>query len=400
MDAVLSLNAFHSFTVGVIVFLLGWRINNAVSLFQEYTIPEPVTGGLLIAMLLAFAHAVFGFNIEFDMGARDELMLYFFTAIGLNASFKKLLSGGLSLAVLLAATIVFLIAQDLIGTSLASLIGLEPTVGLLAGSISLVGGHGTAIAWAPVIASQHNVPNALEIGTACATFGLVLASLMGGPIAQYFIRTKNLTPPPNPQLDIGTMRSESIKSSFDSVTVLRTLLALHIAIFLGLLLQESLDEFGIMLPSFVPCLVMGIILTNIVPLIFPKYPWPAESRPLALIAEVALGVFLAMSLMSLDLLNLASLAGPLAILLGAQFIFSVAFTSLIIFKIMGKDYESAVICAGFGGIAMGSTPTAIANMTAVSERYGAAPKAFIIVPLVCSFFIDIMNAMIISFFLS
>ena len=399
---VLRIGPSLAFTLGIIVLFMGKRVNGTVGFLREFSIPEPVTGGLLFSILFGIVYAATGVAVEFDLAARDFLLIYFFTTIGINASIKDLLSGGKPLVVLLVITVAYMVIQDLTGVSVAALFGLPAPVGLLGGSVSLIGGHGTAIAWAPRIAENHGVSNAMEIGIACATFGLILASLMGGPIAKFLITRHNLTPEKKEQLDVGVPEDNG-NGRITSLDFLDAILAIHMSILLGLLLNQGLLRLGLELPMFVPCLFAGILLTNLIPENFPRLSgsrWPSRTPSMALIADVSLGTFLAMSLMSMQLWTLIDLAGPIITILLAQFMIAVAINLFVVFRAMGRNYDAAVVCAGFGGISLGSTPTAMANMSAVTQRYGASHLAFIIVPLVCAFFIDLVNAVLIPFFLA
>ncbi len=402
VDGNLHVAQFITVTLGIIVLFVGKRINDVVPLLREYSIPEPVTGGLLFSVLFAILYSTTGVALEFDLAARDALLVYFFTTIGINASFKDLLSGGRPLVVLLTITVAYMVIQNLVGISTAGLLGLPSEVGLLGGSVSLIGGHGTAIAWAPRIAEDYGVANAMEIGIACATFGLILASLMGGPIAKFLIKRHQLTPNAETLPDVGTSPAEQ-KTSIGYRDVLDTLLAIHICVLLGSLLNDGLSRLGLQLPLFVTCLFAGILVTNLMPKQFPRIsgrPWPSRTLPVSLIADISLGAFLAMSLMSMQLWALADLAGPIFVILAAQFAIAVILNILVVFRVMGRNYDAAVVCSGFGGISLGSTPTAMANMSAVAQRYGPSHLAFIIVPLVCAFFIDLINALVIPFFLN
>ena len=215
-DGALQIGPFLAFTIGIIVLFVGKRINDAVGFLREYSIPEPVTGGLLFSLLIALIYAFADVAINFELGARDLLLVYFFTTIGINASIKDLLAGGKPLIILLVITIVFMVLQDLLGITVARLFDLPAAVGLLGGSVSLIGGHGTAIAWAPKISEQYGVANAMEIGLACATFGLILASLMGGPIAKFLINRHKLTPEKVEPLDVGAAQQDD-KASISSL---------------------------------------------------------------------------------------------------------------------------------------------------------------------------------------
>jgi ESS family glutamate:Na+ symporter len=394
-----ELTAFQAFNLGIIVLFAGRYLNLNVGFLRDFNIPEPVTGGILCSLAFAFLYFTTGIETSFDLRARDALLIYFFTGIGLNSDFRTLLQGGKPLVLLLIATLVYMVVQNVIGVSVATATGLSSVVGVIGGTASLIGGHGTTIAWAPIFASEHGVPNALEIGVACATIGLILAALMGGPIAKYLITRHKLEPDVIAQPDFG-LTYDTKHSDIDYVNVLYAWLVLNVAIGLGLSLNEGLEQLGFKVPNFLTCLFMGIVLTNTVPLLFKGLSWPARSQSLGLISDIALGVFLAMSLMSMQLWTLVDLAIPVLSILGAQFLVAVLYTLFVIFNLMGRDYEAAVVCSGFGGISLGATPTAIANMTAVTKTFGAAHRAFIIVPLVGAFFIDIANTFIIRFFLN
>jgi len=402
VDGVLKISPFLAVTLGIVVLFVGKRLNGAVGFLREFSIPEPVTGGLLFSVLFGIVYAAFGVAVEFELAARDFLLVYFFTTIGINASLKDLFAGGKPLVILLAITIGYMVVQNLTGITIASLFDLPTAVGMLGGSVSLIGGHGTAIAWAPRIAENYDVANAMEIGIACATFGLILASLMGGPIAKFLINRHDLKPNEVEPQDVG-MSQEDEKKGIGHLDFLDALLGIHICIIVGIFLNEVIEEAGLQLPLFVTCLFAGILITNLIPKNFPRFSgrsWPTRTPSIALIADISLSTFLAMSLMSMQLWTLVDLAGPIFTILGVQFVIAIAVNIFIVFRVMGRNYDAAVVCAGFGGISLGSTPTAMANMAAVTTRYGASHLAFIIVPLVCAFFIDLANAILIPFFLA
>ena len=401
-DGAIYIGPLLAFTIGIVVLFIGKRINDSVGFLREFSIPEPVTGGLLFSVITALIYALGDVAINFKLEARDFLLVYFFTTIGINASLKDLVAGGKPLIILLIITIVYMALQNVLGISVAHLFDLSAAVGMLGGTVSLIGGHGTAIAWAPKISEQYGVANAMEVGLACATFGLILASLMGGPIAKFLIGRYKLTPEKKEELTIGVAQQQSEKPTITSLQFLDSILALHVCIISGIILNEVIKNLGLDLPLFVTCLFAGILITNTIPRSFPRLtrmPWPSRSPTIALIADVSLGTFLAMSLMSMQLWTLVAMAGPIMAILTAQFLFAIAVNLFVVFPALGRTYDAAVVSAGFGGISMGSTPTAMANMSAVATRYGASRMAFIIVPLVCAFFIDIVNAMLIPLFL-
>ncbi len=391
---------FMALTIGIIVFFTGAILTRRISILQDYNIPEPVSGGLIAALLALLIYVIFDTSISYELDTRDRLLVYFFTAIGLNARFDDLVKGGKPLLILLGLTIVFMVVQNLVGLLGTTVLGMPRPVSVLVGSASLIGGHGTAIAWAPDIAKQYGVENALEIGIACATFGLILASLVGGPIAKFLIERDDLKADSEAEPVVGLKHSEDEKPDINHINLMGALLALHIAIILGYLANEALEAQGFKLPLFVSCLLVAILMSNLQPLLLPRLPWPARTPALALISDYALSIFLAMSLMSMQLWTLAGLAGPLLGILALQTFVAVMFIVFILFRAMGSNYEAAVLSAGFGGFTLGATPTALANMGAVTKKFGPAPTAFIILPLVSAFFVDLVNAFLIKAFIA
>jgi ESS family glutamate:Na+ symporter len=398
-EHVLHVRPFLAVTAGIVVLFVGKALNRRFALLREYNIPEPVSGGLLFSIAFGFAYLVSGVAVDFELGARDILLVYFFTVIGINAHVSDLARGGKPLVVLLTVTLAFMLAENAVGVGAARLLGLDPSIGLLAGSVSMTGGHGTAIAWAAVIAAQRGVANAMEIGVVCATMGLVLASLAGGPVARSLIRRHRLEAPPEEGFDVS-VRVGAQHPQIDYFAFLRAILAIHVAGIVGIVAHGWLESAGVKLPLFLPSMGAGILLTNLAPRLRWFAGWPSRTAALALIAEVSLGVFLAMSLMSMKLWALGGLAGPLVVLLALQLALAVLFAVCVCFRVLGRGYDAAVIAAGFVGFGLGATPTAMANMTAVTQRHGPSPLAFLVVPLVGAFFIDVANALVIRTFLA
>ena len=389
---------FLAVTCGILVLFLGKAVNRRVRVLQEYTIPEPVTGGLLVALAILVIHIATGYRVIFELTARDVLLVYFFTTIGLNARLSDLKAGGRPLVILLVCVTAFLVVQDVMGVAIATLLGRPPAMGMIAGSVSMLGGHGTAIAWAPAFAAK-GVDNALEIGVLCATAGLVMASVLGGPVARFLIERHRLQGPAGETPEVG-VHYDDAPPRIDYFSFLQSILAIHVSGVIGILVHQWLASAGVTLPLFVPCLMAGILLSNLLPRVAPRVRWPSHTPALALIAELSLGVFLAMSLMSMELVGLADLAGPLLVLLAMQGALAVLFAIVVTFRALGRTYDAAVISAGFIGFGLGATPTAMANMTAVTQRRGASHVAFLVVPLVGAFFIDLLNTVAIRVFLS
>jgi len=392
-----EIGSFVAFTLAIILLFLGKAALMRSRLLRTYSIPEPVIGGFLCVAVIGLSYFVLNLQVTFDLPMRDMLLLYFFAGIGLRSDVRTLLSGGRPLAILTVLAAVFILLQNGVGMGVAVAFGMEPRAGLMAGSISLTGGVGTTIAWAPMFTEKLGIQNAAEIGVAANTVGLISACVVGGPIARFLIQRHHLKTGSAEDLDIGVSNKQP-HTPIDSYGILWAWLWLNVAMILGYGVNQMLIAAGMNLPAFVATLIAGIFIGN-VRLLLPRLPelsWPGEEQGLALISDICLGLFLVMALMALKLWELQSALGFLAVVMTLQVLLSVTFTVFVVFRAMGKDYEAAVISAGFGGITLGSTATAIVNMTAVSKQYGAAHRAFIVVPLVCGFFVDLINAIIIG----
>ncbi|MEO1138787.1 MAG: sodium/glutamate symporter [Pseudomonadota bacterium] len=389
---------FITMTLGFAVFLGGWWINHRFEFLQAFNIPEAVTGGLIAAVLLLVLYLTTAVELTFEMTTRDLFLVIFFAGIGLNARLSDLLSGGKPLVLLLGLTLVTILMQNLIGGLGAVLFDYPVQIGVLFGSASLIGGHGTAIAWAPDVAQATGLEGAPELGVAVATLGLVLAALVGGPIAKMLVEGRNLVPNrPEEELAVGLPIEDGVKPPpINHVTFMYAALALNVAVIAGYFLHQAIGATGLKLPLFVPCLIMGILLGNLHGVVFPRGYAISRTPALALINDFTLGAFLAMSLMSLQLWALADLGAAILAILTAQTLFAVLFVLYVLFPLLGGGYRAAVLAAGFGGFALGATPTAIANMTAVTKRYGPSPIAFVVLPLVSAFFVDLANAVVIQ----
>jgi ESS family glutamate:Na+ symporter len=387
---------FLSFTLTIILLFAGKLASMRYEILRRYSIPEPVVGGFLCAAVVGAIYFLFDLQVSFNLAARDWLLLYFFAGIGLKSDLRTLLSGGRPLLALIVLASAFILLQNLIGMGVAGAFGMDPKAGLMSGSIALTGGVGTTLAWAPTFVEKLGIGNAMELGVASNSIGLISACVIGGPIASYLIGKHRLQTGPGTDLDIG-VSNETPHMAVDSYGVLWAWLWLNVSLILGYFIDIGIKETGAHLPMFVSCLIAGIFINNLRPL-FPRITWPGRDQGLALISDISLGMFLTMALMSLQIWELRNALLFLAVVMTLQILLSIAYTLWIVFRTMGRDYEAAVICAGFGGITLGSTATAIVNMTAVAKQYGAAHRAFILVPLVCGFFIDLINAVVISNF--
>jgi ESS family glutamate:Na+ symporter len=396
---------FLSVTLGMIVFFLGAFLTRRIGFLRNFNIPEPVSGGMAIAVFTWAILAITGLKITFDLASRDLLLVIFFATIGLNARIADLISGGRTIAILVGLTVGFIIVQNVVGLAGTMLFDLPRPVGVLLGSASLIGGHGTAIAWGPTIAQSTGFAAAAEVGIAAATLGLIVAALMGGPIAKILIDRNHLQAQTTGDHVVGLpygldSEAEASPDTISHISLMSSLLAINIAIILGYFANQAITAAGLKLPLFVSCLLVGVIMSNTLPHLLPRLPWPARTNAMSVISDYSLSVFLAMSLMSMQLWTLAGLGGPLIGVLVLQALTAAALILLVVFRIMGSDYTAAVLSAGFAGFTLGATPTAIANMSSVTKRYGPAPMAFILLPLVSAFFVDLANAVIIRYFVS
>ncbi len=389
---------FMSITFGLVTYLVGEAINGRVGLLRRFNIPDPVTGGLIFALGFYALYEAGIAEVSFDTHARDLLLLIFFTGIGLNAPLGDLLTGGRPLGILVGLTAILLVLQNLVGGFGAWIAGLPMGFGVALGSTSLLGGHGTMIAWTNEL-SARNLAGAPEAGIAMATLGLVVASIIGGPIGQMLVTRRGLSSVAKaedaPQVPLTGVDPDPITRK----AMMHTLLVVFLCIIGGYALQKLILSLGVMLPLFVPCLLVGMIVGNVLGLL--PFVKPVANTPaLALISEFALGVFLAVSLMALQLWSLAGMAGTLLFVLALQTVLAVVFSMFLAFRLLGRDYQAAVLTAGYASFVLGATPTAIATMMAVTKRYGPSPRAFIILPLVSALFVDIANALVTQGFLN
>ncbi len=380
------------------VLLLGQLMLKRIPLLAAYTIPEPVAGGLLVALLFLAARSTLGFQVQFDSSLSAPLMLTFFACIGLNADLASLRQGGRPLMTFLAVVLGFLVLQNVAGLILAIALGQSPFFGLLAGSIALSGGHGTGVAWGKVFAETYGVASAAEIALACATFGLVLGGVIGGPVAKFLLRRVDL-----PRAD---SKDSSAESSFDQPNQVRlitapalieTLALIAICLLSGQAVSKMLAGSLLELPAFVCVLFIGVILRNSLSAIgF----YSVFERAVSVLGNVSLALFLAMALMTLRLWELSALALPILGLLFGQTLLMIGYAVFVTFPVLGRNYDAAVIAAGHCGFGLGATPTAIANMQALTNRFGPSKLAFLVVPMVGAFFIDIANAIVIKLFVA
>lgn len=394
----MELDSRETIIMAILVLFLGKYLNNKIEILRRFNIPEPVSGGTLISIVFGVIYLFFGFEFEFALHYRDVLLVVFFTTIGLKTKFRTLIKGGKVLVILMIMSVVFLFIQNLTGILGVLVIGSDINYGLIGGSIALSGGHGTTIAWAPIFSERYGIDNVMEIGIAVATFGLITGGIIAGPVSNWLIKKHKLTSGVKEPITIGKKYGDTLSIDVDSM--LMAVLMSALAIGLGIYIVQFFQYLEMNVPLFVASLIGGLVLTNVVPLIFPKIHCPEDSPTLSMVSDLSLGVFLAMALMSTRLWEIASGILPILFIIILQVIVIVLFVVFVLFKILGKDYEAAVMSAGIIGMGLGATPTAMANMSAISQSYGAAPKAFMVIPILGAFFINFVNAFVIEIILS
>lgn len=400
MDTPIVVDALMSTTVAILLLFVGRLLAGRYAWVHRYSIPEPVLGGALCAIVVFLLYHALGWRITFELQVRDTLLLYFFAAIGLSASLGSLRQGGKPLVILVVVAAMFMVLQNAVGMGLALLFGLSPQTGLMVGTVSLVGGVGTTAAWAPHFETVLGIIGANEVGQAANMVGIVSACLVGGPIASYLMRRHGVRPSESTLVEVGAMNHEEKRKRIGYYGVLFALLWLNLTLLLGQLISAGVARTGITLPAFVGCLLAGILLRALGDTVLTHrrtlWNWSGMQPGLALVSDICLGIFLTMALMGMRLWELESVWLFVSTALLVQIAMTVLYAVKVVFPMLGRDYDAVVVSAGFGGIALGSTATAMANMTAVAHQFGAAPRAFIIVPLVCGFFIDVLNAVLIG----
>lgn len=392
----IAFDSYGTLVAASLVLLVGRKLVGSIQPLRTYSIPEPVVGGLIVALGLYALKSFLDFEVRFDSSLNTPLMLGFFASIGLNADFASLKRGGRPLLLLIAVVVGFLVMQNIFGVVLANLLGIPPLMGLLAGSITLSGGHGTGAAWGTVFSEKYGFASATEVAIACATFGLVLGGIIGGPVARYLSR-KNTGQAADTTDQLGTFEDPATTRLITAPAMIETLALFAVCLLAGNEISRALKGSLLELPAFVCVLFVGVVLRNTLAR-FGGYE--VFDRCVSVLGNVSLALFLAMALMSLRLWELASLALPMFVLLGAQALLMAAWAIFVTFRVMGANHDAMVIAAGHCGFGLGATPTAIANMQAVTMRYGHSHLAFLIVPMVGAFFIDIANAVIIKLFLA
>lgn len=396
----LALNSYQTLAVGILLYYLGKLLKKNIRFLQTYCIPNPVIGGVLFALLnLALFESGVG-AIKLDTVQQSFFMNMFFTSVGFSASYVLLKKGGRDVLVLTVVCAVLITFQDILGVALAKITGLHPLLGLCAGSIPLVGGHGTSGAFGPML-EKMGAERATTVAIAMATFGLISGSLMGGPVAHRLLEKYHLHSTQEDE-DESLEKARSMEENAPLVmTAEKFMLAygeILVAMGLGTLVSKFFTSVGLTFPGYIGSMLVAAVIRNISDHSHGSLLVPMQE--LRTVGDVSLNIFLSLAMMSLRIWELFDIAGPLFIIAVAQTIFMALYTTFVVFNAMGKDYDAAVEVSAVCGFGMGATPNAMANMSAITSNYGPAPRAFFAVPLVGAMFIDFCNSGILMVFIN
>lgn len=391
----IQIDMYQTLALSVVVLMLGQFLKQKINFLEKFCIPSPVVGGLIFSVLTCILYSTGVVEFTFDDTLREVCMVFFFTSVGFQANLKVLKSGGKALAIFLGLVIALIFMQNLLAVGVSHLIGLDSLVGLCTGSIPMVGGHGTAGAFGPVL-EDFNVQGATTICTAAATFGLVAGSLIGGPIGKRLIEKKHLLDTIVTE-DDSLLIEEEKKHERHSNMYAAAVFQLILAVGLGTIISELLTKTGLTFPIYIGAMIVAAIARNVGEYSGKFDIYMGEINNLG---GICLSLFLGIAMITLKLWQLAELALPLMILLGAQLLLIFLYTYFVVFRVMGKDYDAAVLAAGTCGFGMGATPNAMANMQVLCDRYAPSVKAYLLVPLIGSLFADFINSLVITLFIN
>ncbi len=391
----IQLDMYQTLAAAVLVLMLGAYLKSKIHFLEQFCIPAPVVGGLLFAIFTCICYVTGIAEFSFDDILREVCMVFFFTSVGFQANLKVLKSGGKSLVIFLGLVILLIVSQNLVAVGMSKLLGLSPLIGMCTGSIPMVGGHGTAGAFGPVL-EDFNIDGATTICTAAATFGLICGSLIGGPLGKRLIEKKNLLETAIPE-DDSLLVEEEEKHERHTNMYAAAVFQLILAIGLGTIFSYFLTRTGMTFPIYIGAMIAAALFRNI-----GEYTgkFTIHMGEINDLGGISLSLFLGIAMITLKLWQLADLALPLFILLAVQVLLIALFTYFIEFNIMGRDYDAAVLVAGTCGFGMGATPNAMANMQAICEKYTTSVKAYLLIPLVGSLFADFINSLVITFFIN
>lgn len=401
MDAMMrfELDELSTLILGVVALFIGGYIRRSVPFLRRIDMPNAVVGAMVIAIIVLFLQVILNFDVAFGSRFKDALLLIFFTTIGLSAKLAALKSGGKPLLILCGVTVVALMVQNISGAALATAWGAHPAYGLLIGSLSFVGGPGTALAWAKELQSQ-GLQSAQVFAVGAATLAVISGALVSGPVTGWIVKRHKLKAsqgvetevtfaPPPPAKDPEAADASLVES------LLSTVFVFALAILIGEKLSEYAREAGFLLPGLLSAMIAGVMITNLADM----FKYPLAFGPIENGGAVALQLFLVIALMSTPLIPVAVIIVPLMLNVVIQVLATVAIACFILFRLLGKDYDAALTSGGFLGFGLSSMPVAMATMDEVGRRYGPSPKAFLLITLAGSFFVDLANAVVVKLFL-
>lgn len=381
-------DAIFTAALAAVMLLLGYWVKGKSSALRKYCIPAPVVGGFLFMFITFIGHQTGAYGFKFDTYFQDPFMLAFFTTVGLGASITLLKKGGALLIIYWLVSGIVSICQNIIGIAFSKIFGIEAPYALLASAISMIGGHGAAAAYGKTFVSM-GYPAGLEVGMAAATFGLISAVLVGGPVARMLIEKYHLEPDPTENFDTDVEKvNAASQEKLSSLDIIKNVTAILCCMAIGSMISGWIGKLIHMsFPTYVGAMFTAVILRNL----NEKYHFYQFNFSLVDgIGDVMLNLYLAIALMTLRLWELSGLLGGVVLVVAAQVVFMVLACRFVIFKILGGNYDAAVMCAGLCGHGLGATPSAIVNMTAVKDKYGMSRKAFMIVPIVGAFLVDVI----------
>ncbi len=401
---ILNLDIIQSIAFTTAVLLIGSFIKSKIYILNKYCIPAPVVGGFSFAIIAFILRQTGVITIVFDTTLQDILMIAFFTTVGFTASLKVLKKGGTQVIKFLIVAVILILAQNIVGVLSAKAIGVDPLLGLVAGSVSMTGGHGASGAFGPLM-EANGLEGALSIAMACATFGLVSGSIIGGPLANRLVQKHKFQPEEIEVKEevISTNARGEVSYSDISIGKLSeskltsSVMQIIIAMGIGTIVSSLFSDIGITMPAYIGAMIVAAIMRNISDA---KGIWQVANNELESIGSICLSLFLSMAMCSLKLWELVDLAIPILILLTLQILLMILFAYFITFRVMGEDYTAAVLAAGHCGFGLGATPNGISNMESVTSKYGPAPDAFFILPLVGALFIEFLNSAVITAFMN
>lgn len=388
-----SLDLYQTLAVSVVALWLGTLLKKKIRILSQFCIPSPVIGGLLFALFTLLGYSTGWFVCAFDDTMKQVCMVFFFTSVGFQANFKTIRQGGRPLILLVVLVAFMVVVQNIVAVAIARGLGLRGLIGMTAGSIPMVGGHGTSGAFGPVL-EQMGITGATTLTTAAATFGLVAGSLIGGPIGKRLIEKHKLLA--TASNDVDAIIQETHTEHHDSAYTV-AVFQMIVAVGLGTLVSYALSLTGMTFPIYMGGMIVAAIMRN-----YSEFT-KKISIPMDQISDmggICLSLFLGIAMVTLRLWELAELALPLVLMLSAQLAIMIGFAYFVVFRVMGKDYDAAVLTSGFCGFGMGATPNAMANMQAICDKYQPSIKAYLLIPIVGSMFTDFINSMIVTLFIN